>query len=95
VPTLDADAKLSFTVDLAALDAATRAALLDGVRSGSATIATKGDAPGSAYQAFARCTGTQTPEADGCVAVTLEGSGPDRARPARLRRRSARCCAGR
>jgi hypothetical protein len=80
VPALDKDATLSFTVDLAALDAATRAALLDGIRSGSATIATKGDAPGSAYQTFARCTGTQTPAHDGCVAVTLEGSGPDRAR---------------
>ncbi len=80
VPTLAADARLSFTIDLATLDAATRAALLAGIRSGNATIATKGDAAGAAYQAFARCTGTQTPEADGCVAVTLEGSGPDRAR---------------
>jgi hypothetical protein len=71
VPTLNADARLAFTVDLAALDQATRAALLDGIASGSATIATKGDTPGSAYTAFARCSGTQTPDANGCVAVTL------------------------
>ncbi len=30
--------------------------------------------PGSLYGAFARCTGTQTPEADSCVAVTLVAS---------------------
>jgi hypothetical protein len=70
VPTLDADARLSFTVDLAALDAATRAALL----AGNATIATKGDNPGATYAALPRCSGTQTPEANGCVAVTLTPS---------------------
>jgi hypothetical protein len=80
VPALDKDASLSFTVDLAALDASTRAALLDGIRSGTATIATKADAAGSAYQTFPRCTGSQTPAADGCVAVTLSGPGPDLAR---------------
>jgi hypothetical protein len=69
VPTLNANARLSFTVDLAALDAATRAALLAGIASGNATIVTKPD--GSVYSAFARCSGAQTPEADGCVAVTL------------------------
>jgi hypothetical protein len=67
VPTLNADARLSFTVDLAALDATTRAALL----AGNATLVTKPDAPGSAYSAFARCTGAQTPETDGCVTVTM------------------------
>jgi hypothetical protein len=69
VPALNADADLSFTVDLGALDAATRSALLAGI--GTATIATKPDAPGSAYTALARCSGTQTPAADHCVAVTL------------------------
>jgi hypothetical protein len=71
VPALDADARLAFTIDLAALDAPTRAALLAGIASGSATLVSRADAPGSAYAAFARCAGTQTPAADGCVAVTL------------------------
>jgi hypothetical protein len=75
VPALNADARLAFTVDLAALDPTTRAALLAGIASGSATIATKGDAPGSTYGALPRCTGAQTPEADGCVAVTLLPAG--------------------
>jgi hypothetical protein len=67
VPTLNADARLSFTIDLAALDAATRSAL----EAGNATIATKGDNPGATYTALPRCAGSQTPEANGCVAVTL------------------------
>jgi hypothetical protein len=71
VPTLNADARLAFTVDLAALDANTRAALLAGIASGSATLVSKADAPGSVYGAFPRCTGTQTPEANGCVTVAL------------------------
>jgi hypothetical protein len=71
VPTLNADARLAFTIDLGALDAATRAALLAGIASGSATIVSKADAPGSTYGAFARCSGTQTPQANGCVGVTL------------------------
>jgi hypothetical protein len=74
VPTLDADARLTFTIDLAALDASTRAALLAGIASGAATIVSEADAPGSAYQAYARCTGTQTPAADGCVAVTADAA---------------------
>jgi hypothetical protein len=71
VPSLNADARLAFTIDLAALDAGTRAALLAGIASGSATVVSKADDPGSVYGAFARCAGTQTPQADGCVAVTL------------------------
>jgi hypothetical protein len=71
VPTLNADARLAFTIDLAALDAGTRAALLAGIASGSATLVSKADAPGSVYGAFARCSGTQTPQANRCVAVTL------------------------
>ena len=81
VPTLNADARLSFTIDLAALDAGTRAALLAAIASGTATIVTKADAPGSVYGAFARCTGTQTPEANGCVAVTLLAAGGSVAPP--------------
>ncbi len=71
VPTLNANAQLAFTVDLAALDANTRAALLAGITSGDATIVTKPDAPGSAYSTFPRCSGAQTPAANGCVAVSL------------------------
>ena len=71
VPTLNQQAQLSFTIDLSQLDAATRAALLAGAADGSATIAVKGDDPGAAYQAFARCAHGQTPAADGCVEVTL------------------------
>jgi hypothetical protein len=71
VPTLNADARLAFTVDLAALDANTRAALLAGIAAGNATLVSKADAPGSVYATFPRCTGTQTPETNGCVTVTL------------------------
>ena len=81
VPALGTNAHLSFTIDLSALDAGTRAALLDAIASGAATIVTKADAPGSVYGAFARCTGTQTPEADGCVAVTLLAAGGNAAAP--------------
>jgi hypothetical protein len=71
VPTLGSDAQLSFTVDLAQLDDATRAALLAGAQDGTATIAVKGDAAGSSYQAFARCGSGQNSATDGCVDVSL------------------------
>jgi hypothetical protein len=71
VPTLDADAQLTFTVDLAQLDAVGRATLLDAIGAGTGTVAVKGDDPGATYHALAQCTGTQTPAADGCAAVTL------------------------
>jgi hypothetical protein len=77
VPALHADARLSFTIDLDALDAATRAALLDAIAAGTATIAVKGDAAGSSYLAIPRCAGSQTPEANDCVTVTTT---PDTAR---------------
>jgi hypothetical protein len=73
VPTLNQQAQLAFTVDLAQLDAATRAALLGGPQDGSATIVVKGDAPGAGYQAFARCSPGQTPAFNGCVDVFLLG----------------------
>ncbi|HET6550362.1 MAG TPA: hypothetical protein VFG79_18000 [Solirubrobacter sp.] len=86
VPVLDADAELAFTIDLAALDADSRAALLAGIASGSATLVSKADEPGSVYGAFARCAEDQAPEAGGCVAVTLlaaDGSeAPSGAEPA-------------
>ena len=74
VPTLNKDAQLTFTIDLAALDEATRAALLAGVGDGSATIVVKGDDPGAVYQAFARCVQGQTPETNGCVDAVLLGA---------------------
>ena len=89
VPTLNQDAQLAFTIDLAGLDDATRAALLAGFQDGSATIAVKGDAPDATYQAFARCTQVQTPETDGCVDAALLGPdgqpAPDGTDPAFVR----------
>jgi hypothetical protein len=76
VPTLNHNAQLTFTVDLSSLDAATRTALVNGVQDGSATVAVKGDAQGSSYQALAHCASGQTPEANGCVtAVLLDRNG--------------------
>jgi hypothetical protein len=71
VPTLDADARLTFTVDLSRLDATGRADLLNAIAAGNGTIAVKGDAANAALHAFAQCRGSQVPTADGCVAVTL------------------------
>jgi HYR domain len=71
IPTLNADASLTFTVDLSHLDAVGRAELLNAIGAGTGTIAVKGDAPGAAFHAFAQCLDPQTPTADGCVAVTL------------------------
>ena len=94
VPTLNEDAQLAFTIDLEALDAQTRAALLAGVESGSATTAVKGDAPGGTYQAFDQCTSAQTPEADGCVAVTVLAADGSRREPVRSRRLCVRWSRG-
>ena len=71
IPTLNADANLTFTVDLSQLDAVGRADLLNAIGAGTGTIAVKGDAPDAAFHAFAQCLDPQTPTADGCVAVTL------------------------
>ena len=43
--------------------------LVAGIAAGTARLAVKGDAGGSSYQAFALCTGAETPAADGCVAA--------------------------
>ena len=69
VPTLNRDAALSFDIDVAQLDAATQTALLDALAAGTATMVTKGDAPGSVFQAFPVCGGADTPTAGGCVRV--------------------------
>ena len=76
VPTLDRDAALSFDIDLAQLDAATRTAILDALAAGTATLVTKGDAVGSVFQAFPICSGGQAPTVDGCVRVeTFDAQG--------------------
>jgi hypothetical protein len=70
VPALNTNAQLSFTVDTAQLDAADRATLLNALGSGAATIVGKGDAAGASYAAFPVCTGSQSPAADGCAAIS-------------------------
>ncbi len=76
VPTLNEDASLTFEVQLDGLDPATQADFLAALDSGTATLATRGDAPGGTYQAFPLCTGGAVPSADGCVSVTkLDSNG--------------------
>jgi hypothetical protein len=69
VPTLNSDATLTFDVQLDGLDSATRSAFLAAVEAGTATLATRGDAPGGTYQAFPICSASQAPAAGGCVQV--------------------------
>jgi len=74
VPTLNHDANLSFDVNLAGLDAAAQAELLAAVAAGSATLATRSDIAGSAYQSFPVCSGGGSGSAltsGGCVTITL------------------------
>ena len=71
VPTLNRDATLTFDVFLAGLDPATANALLAALATGNATLATRGSAAGSQYQAFPICTNGQQPSAGGCVLVQL------------------------
>jgi hypothetical protein len=71
IPTLNKDASLTFVVDLSQLDAVGRADLLNAIGSGVGTIAVKGDAPDAQFQAFPQCGASQTPSANGCVAVSL------------------------
>lgn len=76
VPTVNRDAMLSFDIDVAQLDAATQTALLDALVAGTATVVTKGDAPGSAFQAFPICASAETPTVDGCVRIeTFDADG--------------------
>jgi len=71
VPTLNADATLTFDILLSGLDATTQAALLTALAAGQATMATQSDAPGSTYQAFPVCTAGAPPTVNGCVLVEL------------------------
>ena len=76
VPTLNADATLTFDVLLDGLDTPTRDALLAALDTGQATLATRGDGPTDTYQAFALCAGPEVPTAGGCVKVEeLDASG--------------------
>ena len=87
VAMLNRDATISFDIDLAQLDAATQSALLAALAAGTATMVTKGDAPGSAFQAFPLCAGGVEPTAGGCVRVeTFDALGePTGGPPARVR----------
>ena len=87
VPTLNRDAALSFDIDVAGLDAATQTALLDALAAGTATMVTKGDAPGSVFQAFPICGGADVPTVDGCVLIeTFDSNGqPTSGTPAIVR----------
>jgi hypothetical protein len=70
VPTLNADATLTFDVYVAGVDPDTSAAFFDALAAGRVTLATQGDAGGS-YQAFPICATGQTPTEGGCVLVEL------------------------
>src|SRR5687767_2981992 len=87
VPTLNQNATLTFDVFLNALDTATADALLAALANGSATLATKGDAESSQYQAFPICSAGQVPTVGGCVlAQLLDGNGqPSTGTPAIVR----------
>ncbi|MFZ3018130.1 MAG: HYR domain-containing protein [Gallionella sp.] len=79
-PTLTPPATLTFDIDVAALDAAGQTAFLAALASNSITLAVKGDAPASQYQAFTVCdpATSQLPLADatGCVhVVRLDAAG--------------------
>lgn len=69
VPTLNRQAALSFDIVVAQLDASTQTALLGALAAGTATLVTKGDAAGSAFQAFPVCGGAETPTIGGCVRI--------------------------
>ena len=69
VPTLNRDAALSFDITVDQLDTATRTALLGALAAGTATLVTKGDAPGSVFQAFPICGSAEPPTAGGCVRI--------------------------
>jgi hypothetical protein len=75
IPTLNQAATLTFEVDVAGLGAVPQAAFLTALASGSTSLAVKGDAAGSVYQAFPVCALGQT-AADLCVeVVALDANG--------------------
>jgi len=87
IPTLNRDATLTFEVDVAALGNQ-GAAFLAALDAGRATLATRGDAQGSAFQSFNVCGGGAAPTAAGCVRVErLDANGAPIAAgtPARVR----------
>lgn len=72
VPELNADATLTFDVELAALPQDLREAFLDAVSDGTGTLAVRGETPASEFQAFDVCEtpGGTVPLTDGgCVEV--------------------------
>jgi hypothetical protein len=71
VPTLNANATLTFDIVVANLDSATATALFNALAAGTATLATRSDVAGSQYQAFPVCADGQIPTSGGCVRVQL------------------------
>jgi filamentous hemagglutinin len=71
IPTLNQDASLTFDIQLAALDAATRTTFLAALAAGNATVGVLGDAPGSTWQTFPVCATNESPTAGGCVSLVL------------------------
>jgi uncharacterized repeat protein (TIGR01451 family) len=66
---LNADASLTFDVDVASLDTGLATTFLEALAEGQATLASRSDAPGSVYQASAVCADPEPPSAGGCVRV--------------------------
>jgi predicted outer membrane repeat protein len=73
VPTLGIDAAVTFTIDLDELSAADRQALLEALSDGRATLAVRADGGGS-YETLSICAIGQTPAADACVSVGIDGA---------------------
>jgi hypothetical protein len=71
VPTLNADATVTFTVNLAGLPPADATALLAAVAAGDASLAVKGDGPSDTYQVYAGCPSGQFQPTGGCAVILL------------------------
>jgi hypothetical protein len=69
IPTLNQPADLNFEINVGALDPAERAAFLSALNAGRASVAVKGDQPGSVLKVLALCGPGETPMVDTCVAV--------------------------
>jgi hypothetical protein len=71
IPTLNQDAALTFDIQLAALDAASRNAFLTALAAGNASVGVLGDAPGSTWQTFPICAANESPTPGGCVSLAF------------------------
>jgi hypothetical protein len=76
IPTLNQDASLTFDIQLAVLEAATRSEFLTALAAGNASVGVLGDAPGSTWQTFPICATNESPTPGGCVSlVFLDATG--------------------